>query len=142
MAHLTSKDIYEQQRTQTFVAYADGPLTPDYVWLDALTPAVPFGSSDCTLLGVDRRVARHAVGNAALSAEQTLRASWNAEALRLSWTGANWNSDGDLFIYLDTMSGSGATQVFDPYPATSGQSDITLPPGMACGSPGVGARWR
>ena len=73
VAHLTSKDVYDQERTQTFVAYADGPLTPDYVWLDELTAAAPFGSSDCTLLGVDRRVARHAVGNAALSAEQALR---------------------------------------------------------------------
>ena len=131
VAHLTSKDVYDQPRTQTFVAYADGPLTPDYVWLDALTAAAPFGSSDCTLIGVDRRVARHAAGNAMLSAEQTLRASWNTEALRLSWAGANWNSDGDLFIYLDTIPGNGSTQVFDPYPATAGQSNITLPAGLA-----------
>ena len=131
VAHLTSLDVYDQGRTQTFVAYADGPFTPDYVWLDDLSAATPFGNSACTLLGVDRRAARQAAGNAARGTEQALRASWNAEALRLSWTGANWDSDGDLFIYLDMLPGSGSTAVFDPYPATAGRSAITLPNGSA-----------
>jgi hypothetical protein len=103
-------------------------------------------------------VARYARGGAALSAEQKLYGSWNtstalsagtstalsagtstalsagSEALRLTWTGANWSSDGDpsrgsgqaLFIYLDTAPG-GATQAYNPYPAPA---DISLPDGM------------
>ncbi|MCX7671811.1 MAG: proprotein convertase P-domain-containing protein, partial [Anaerolineae bacterium] len=53
---------------------------------------------------------------AALSAVQRFYVTWNSEALRLAWTGANWNTDGDLFIYLDTQPG-GATTAYNPYGA-------------------------
>ncbi len=46
--------------------------------------------------------------------EQRLYATWNAEALRLAWTGANWHTDGDLFVYLDTQSG-GSSVAYNPY---------------------------
>ncbi|MCX6033133.1 MAG: proprotein convertase P-domain-containing protein, partial [Chloroflexi bacterium] len=130
MAYLTSQDVYGQQRTQSFgPVYADGPLTPDYVWMDVGPIGNrPYMTSGCSLLGVDRRVARYARGGAALSAEQELLGSWNGEALRLTWTGADWNSDGDLFIYLDTAPG-GATQAYNPYPATA-DTHISLPDGM------------
>jgi len=133
-AQLGSQDVYGQQRWQTFgPVYADGPLTPDYVWLGGGGSESKGGFETrpyCSLLGVDRRVALYAHGGAALSAEQRLYGTWNAEALRLTWTGADWNSDGDLFIYLDTVPGSGATTAFDPYPATAGQTVISLPSGM------------
>jgi hypothetical protein len=45
---------------------------------------------------------------------QKLHISWNANALRLAWSGANWNLDGDLFIYLDT-AGGGAAALYDPF---------------------------
>ncbi|HSN78223.1 MAG TPA: CARDB domain-containing protein [Anaerolineae bacterium] len=129
-AYLTSQDVHGQQRMQRFGLYADGSLTPDYIWLDAPVTTDPVMQSACTRVGVDRRVARYAQGNAALGTEQMLYTTWSADALRLSWVGADWNSDGDLFVYLDTASG-GATQLFDPYPATAGQTHITLPDGVS-----------
>ena len=119
VAQLASQDIYGQQRWQSFgPVYTDSPHTPDYVVLNDLD-GIYHGwmESGCTLIGVDRRIERHAPGGAALSAEQRLYATWNVEALRLAWTGANWNTDGDLFIYLDTQAG-GTSQVYNPYPAT------------------------
>ncbi len=112
----------------------DSQVTPDYCVLPALdaSTAMPAAwmNSGCTLLGVDRRVATTGLG------EQQLYATWNAEALRLAWTGANWYTDGDLFIYLDTQSG-GAGSAYNPYLIESAgglvpdQTVITLPAAMA-----------
>jgi subtilisin-like proprotein convertase family protein len=131
MAYLASQDSYGQPRAQSFgPVYADGPLTPDYVWLDVGPIGNrPYLTSGCALLGVDRRVARYARGGAALNAEQQLYGSWSDAALGLTWTGADWGSDGDLFIYLDTAAG-GATQAYNPYTVTA-DTQISLPDGMA-----------
>ena len=83
-------------------------------------------------------MARYARGGAALSAEQKLFGSWSSEALRLTWIGADWTSDGDLFVYLDTAAG-GATQAYNPYTATAG-TRISLPDGMGADYLVVGAR--
>jgi subtilisin-like proprotein convertase family protein len=98
----------------------DAPLTPDHVWLP--TPL----TSACSRVGVDRRVADHALPMAALKAEQQLGVSWDREALRLSWTGGDWNTDGDLFIYLDAHEG-GTDRAYNPF--GDGVS-VVLPPGM------------
>lgn len=89
----------------------DAASAPDFVsdlsyrgWLD----------TGCALLGVDRALSRSAQAGAALRGPQRLYATWNTSALRLAWTGANWDVDGDLFIYLDTTTG-GATAALDPY---------------------------
>ncbi len=118
-ADLTGVDIYGNPRSQSIgPVYADSPFTPDY--LDWLSPANPQGvyrgwmDSGCSQVGVDRRVSWSALQRAALSAEQKFYATWNSEALRLTWTGANWNTDGDLFIYLDLTAG-GATIAHNPY---------------------------
>ena len=58
---------------------------------------------------------------------QTLHTSWNAGTLRLAWSGANWDLDGDLFVYFDTAPG-GATALHDPY-ATGGS--LTFPTSFA-----------
>lgn len=124
-----SQDSYGQQRWQSWgPVYVDSPRTPDYVLLsdrDGIYRG--WMDSGCTLVGVDRRVKQNAQEGSALSAGQKFYVTWNAEALRLAWTGANWNDDGDLFIYLDTQPG-GATQVYNPYTATS--SGIIHLPGV------------
>ncbi len=118
---LTSLDIYGNRRSQSIgPVYADSPFTPDY--LDRLDPANPLGvyrgwmDSGCSQVGVDRRVSWSALPQAGLSAGQKFYATWNLEALRLTWTGANWNNDGDLFIYFDLTAG-GATTAYNPYGA-------------------------
>jgi len=117
-AYLTSLDVHGNPRDQSIgPVYADSPFTPDY--LDPLGPQDVYRgwmASGCSQVGVDRRVNRSALSQAALSAEQRFYVTWNAEALRMVWSGANWNSDGDLFIYLDTGPG-GATAAYNPYGA-------------------------
>jgi subtilisin-like proprotein convertase family protein len=125
---LGSQDVYGQETWQSFgPVYVDSPQTPDYVPLADLDGVYRgWMESGCTLIGVDRRIARNASPLDALNAEQKLYATWNAEALRLAWTGANWTTDGDLFIYLDTKPVSGTSQVFNPYPVTP-DTEIYLP---------------
>jgi subtilisin-like proprotein convertase family protein len=131
LAQLTSQDIYGLQRTQSIgPVYADSPLTPDFLDLFGLRD--PQGvyrgwmDSGCSQVGVARRVSRNAPAKSTLSAEQKLYATWNSEALRLTWTGANWNTDGDLFIYLDLRPG-GAITAYNPYSATAASTVIYLP---------------
>ncbi len=122
---LASQDIYGQQRWQSFGSlYVDGPNTPDYIWVDAGAND-NWMDSGCTLVGIDRRMD---ASSQAGSYAQSLHVTWNAEALRLAWSGADWRTDGDLFIYLDTLPG-GATQAYDPYLAAmeNTPTTITLP---------------
>lgn len=124
--HLLARDGSGNSRVQTAgPVYLDGPSTPDLVadldyhgWME----------SGCTLIGADRDLARHVQAGAYLTGTQSLHASWDREALRLAWSGADWNVSGDLFVYLDTRPGMGLATVYDPYgkgPA------IGLPAGMA-----------
>lgn len=120
-AHVGSEDLYGQQTWQRLGPfYVDSPTTPDYTILEpGAQPYRGWMDSSCSLVGVDRRLNRHASPGAALSNEQMLYVSWDVAALRLAWTGADWATDGDLFIYFDTRAG-GSTTLFDPYePAAS-----------------------
>ena len=123
---LGSTDLHGNQRWQTFGSViVDSPLTPDYIPLPSSTTAPVYRGwmkSGCSLLGVDRRASRIYDS----IAEQRLYTSWDAQALRLAWTGTNWDTAGDLFIYLDTGPG-GTRQVYDPFAAGY---KITLPDGM------------
>lgn len=128
---VAAQDVYGQATSQSLgPVYVDSPHTPDYVLLDD-PDGVYLGwmDSGCTLAGVDRRVETHTPAGAALNAEQKLYATWNDEALRLAWTGANWNTGGDLFAYLNVRPG-GATAAFDPFSETP-SGTILLPDGMA-----------
>lgn len=115
-AHLIVRDtLGNEWRDTVGPVYIDGRLTPDLVadldyagWLD----------SGCTLIGVDRREARRVADGGMRSAGQQLYATWDEQALRLAWTGANWTMDGDLFIYLDTGPG-GSSQVYNPFDANT-----------------------
>ena len=77
--------------------------------------------SGCTDLGVERRAeaGSHSQG-------QEFFTTWSDEALRLAWLGADWDADGDLFIYLDTRLG-GTNTAFDPF---GNGPQISLPDGM------------
>jgi hypothetical protein len=98
--------------------YVDGPQTYDLVddlgyhgWME----------SGCTLIGSNHRSPSDATPND----PQRFYASWDADTLRLGWQGANWDTDGDLFIYLDTTAG-GALTALNPYSDTA-TTRITLP---------------
>ncbi len=122
-------DIYGNTRWQSAGPVTiDGPLTPDYLaplgdaWLD----------SGCTLLGVDARGQRQAAANTSLDVLQRFYTTWNSDALAFSWIGANWESDGDLFITFDvadsvTPQASGSVRAYDPFTATYTNTAILLP---------------
>jgi hypothetical protein len=111
-AQVVVVDRHGNQRLHTLgPVYVDAPTTPDYI----VDPSYHgWMNSSTTQIGADRELARHADTGASLKDVQRLYASWDATALRLTWVGANWNVDGDLFVYLDTRAG-GAVQAYDPY---------------------------
>lgn len=120
-AHVVAQDGVGNQQWHTMgPIYADTPATPDYVadpsyhgWME----------SGCTQMSADWEVHRNAPSGVTLDDVQRFYTSWDSDALRLTWTGANWNIHGDLFVYLDTQSG-GTNTAYDPY--GSGPA-ITLP---------------
>ncbi len=121
---LGSRDTHGNERWQEFGSViVDGPLTPDYIALSSGAEGDITGST-CTLLGADRRIDR--LDPTGRWATQRLYGTWDHQALRLAWTGANWSGDGDLFIYLDT-GGGGTTTTFTPYPVAITGTLITLP---------------
>jgi len=71
--------------------------------------------SDCSLMGKDRRIDRTMPDHATRGTPQALYSTWDSRGIRIAWTGADWNNDGDLFIYLDTVSG-GTLEIYNPYP--------------------------
>lgn len=120
-----SQDIYGNQTWQTFgPVFVDSSSTPDYVPLSGAYHR--WMDSGCSLIGVDHRVNQYAPNMAALNVAQQFYATWNSEALRLAWSGANWNTDGDLFIYLDTQPG-GTGELYNPYTTTLRNVNIYLP---------------
>ncbi|MFH1086329.1 MAG: hypothetical protein V1772_11280, partial [Chloroflexota bacterium] len=125
-ARLRSTDLAGNVQEQALgPVYVDGPATPDFVFYDS--DGAPYGGwmdSGCSLIGTDRRVSAKAPKKAALDAVQRLYATWDAARLRLAWTGANWNTAGDLFIYLDTIPGQGTDLAMDPY---GSDGDVYLP---------------
>jgi subtilisin-like proprotein convertase family protein len=127
-AYVAGEDVYGQQSWQGIgPIYVDSPLTPDYVWMgESGTPYLEWMTNGCTWVGTDRRAAQYS----ARLGEQRFYVTWGMDALRLAWTGANWNIDGDLFIYLDTQPGGAAT-AFDPYRTLTATTMISFPTGMA-----------
>ncbi|NBU63443.1 MAG: hypothetical protein EBS29_02905, partial [Chloroflexia bacterium] len=111
--------------------YVDAPTTPDYTLMNSTEPTYRgFVNNGCAALGEDRRPG--------LSNIQRFAMTWDSEAIRLNWQGANWDYDGDLFIYLDTVTG-GTVKAYRPTSYTQsitnsmalGESFITLPINMA-----------
>ena len=126
-AHTVALDVYGNPQHQVEgPVYVDAPRTPDIIGRPGDLSYHGWEQSGCSELGIDRRVSSRAPDGASLSEDQHLYATWNADALRLAWVGANWNAEGDLFVYLDTAPG-GAETLYDPYPATMTNTTIYLP---------------
>ena len=133
-AHVVSSDNNGNRQEQTEgPVYVDSLLTPDIVGQVGNLSYHGWMNSGCSLMGVDRRIESHAFDGASLAEPQKFYATWNSDpstgsgqALRLAWEGANWDYEGDLFIYLDTTSG-GATTLYNPYTATMTGTTIYLP---------------
>ncbi len=134
-AHVVSTDIYGNRTIQTLgPVFVDAPTTPDLVDLPGYDGWMQSGAS---LVGVDNEIHRADTTRSA----QSFHTSWNADTLALAWSGADWTSDGDLFVYLDT-DGGGASELTDPYPVAGASvtfgthtppaaSPIYLPAGFA-----------
>jgi hypothetical protein len=127
IARVTQTDAAGNTRVQSAAPlFVDTPYTPDRITLSGPEGiATGWMATGCTDLGVDRRAAQ--LGRAgARDVPQQLYASWDEHALRLAWTGADWNRDGDLFVYLDTRAG-GAERLYDPFAATQPNTAIFQP---------------
>lgn len=84
-------------------------------------------NDSCHLLGTDPRLADQQSRIASLNQSQRFYAMWDSSMLSLAWQGADWRSDGDLFLYFDTIPNNGSTQVFNPYSATISTTAVFLP---------------
>ncbi len=123
-AHVAAQDASGNRRWHTLgPVVIDAPATPDFIadltyhgWLE----------SPCAQVGADREVMRNAAAGAALHEIQRLYLAWSDDALRVTWTGANWDEDGDLFIYFDTTAG-GAVTATDPYPTPGPAIGLPVP---------------
>ncbi len=126
-AHLRTVDGVGNSTIQTEgPIYLDAPTTPDYINpSDGLTTNIYRGwmDSGCSQIGANYEIFRNALEGSSITAVQEMYLTWDANNLRMAWVGANWDVDGDLFIYLDTGSG-GATDAYDPFNAVH---TITLP---------------
>ncbi|RMF40690.1 MAG: DUF11 domain-containing protein [Anaerolineae bacterium] len=114
--------------------YHDLPAMPDYINplqsgsnTTGNRPYRGWQDNGCTLLGVDERIADLGMDNAALASPQALHLTWDATRLHMLWTGANWDTDGDLFIYLDTIPGQGSQGAYNPYTSTMQSTVLLLP---------------
>jgi hypothetical protein len=146
VAYVASTDVHGNRRWQNLgPIYVDTPQTPDYIplQLNSLNMSGPFDvgegaspasyaayhgwmDSGCSLVGTNRIISETANALSSLSEVQRLYATWNEDALRLTWLGGDWDGDGDLFIYLDSLSSSGTSQAYNPFPGDPSQS-VTLP---------------
>ncbi|MCX6016532.1 MAG: hypothetical protein NT020_13235 [Chloroflexales bacterium] len=116
------------------VVYVDSALTPDYTQIGT-TNTVYRGwlANGCAVLG-----------ESATKGLQRFATTWDSQNLRINWQGADWNIDGDLFIYLDSIDG-GTVQSYRPIKFTQTLSDsvalgdafMTLPVNMAGRSIGL-----
>lgn len=124
-AHVGARDAYGNWGWRVVgPIHVDGPHTPDLVTSKTGSWA-PLGyrgwtESGCTIVG-----SNHLTSTASTRGAQRFYVTWDDEALRLLWSGANWDGDGDLFVYLDTKLG-GAADAYDPYGAEAGDA-IHLP---------------
>jgi subtilisin-like proprotein convertase family protein len=158
--HFVTSDIYGNQSDASHQnknaetlgpIYFDAPTAPDYTGMNELAgpyvggPYRGWMDNGCSYLGQDLRVPFKASKGEALADGQKLYATWGTwtpvgVGLRLTWSGADWNRDGDLFMYLDTVpdqmpsGGNGNTYIrkggnvaYNPYSATMSGTLMMLP---------------
>ncbi len=129
-AHVVAEDQAGNRTTTTRgPIYVDYATTPTYISMEenGTTPYRSWAEASCSMVGMDNRIYARKNNLASLDDGQRFYATWNHDGLRMMWTGAQWETDGDLFIYLDTKEG-GSSQLYDPYPATITNTVILLPP--------------
>ncbi|MBP7689261.1 MAG: discoidin domain-containing protein, partial [Thermoflexales bacterium] len=145
--HVVAYDMVGNDTTQTFgPVYVDTPVAPDYIGMNEPTgpyqglPYRQWMDNSCSYLGQDLRVPMRAQPGAALAEAQKLYATWDRSAMRITWSGADWNRDGDLFVYFDTIPDQmpdypgtipyvrhGSHVAYDPYAATMNSTLMLLP---------------
>ena len=111
------------------VVYVDSAVTPDYTQISSTANDVYRGwlQNGCAALGQSP------------DGTQRFATTWDANALRLNWQGSDWDVDGDLFVYLDTVAGGTITPYipskFDQKSLSEkiadGHAFVTLPIDMA-----------
>jgi len=135
-AHLAIQDNMGNVRWQTAgPIFVDGPATPDllsyilngqgvlnHAWMDANTQIARDGG-----------IANGLTASAPISPSQRAYATWDNNALRFAWVGANWNSDGDLILMLDTQT-SGNADAYNPF---GDGNRVALPDGSVSGKPAM-----
>jgi alpha-tubulin suppressor-like RCC1 family protein len=109
--------------------YVDSANTPDYTLIDSDSNNVYRGwlNNGCAVLGSDNR-------SVLSKGIQKFATTWDSQSLRMNWQGADWGSDGDLFIYIDSILG-GTITAYRPsnfvqttaQSAATGDAFVTLP---------------
>ncbi len=127
-AYVVSEDNYGNRSWNHLgPIYIDSPLTPDIIDLSPDGPIYRgWMDSGESQIGMNQLLSDTLPFGLSLNTSQKFYLSWDSEALRIAWIGANWDTDGDLFIYLKTGSGAGTDQAYNPYPTTAGDT-LTLP---------------
>ena len=94
--------------------YVDNATTPDYTPIDSTDPYRGFINRGCAALGTDSR--------STVYGSQQFSTTWDDQAVRINWNGANWDADGDLFVYLDSTAG-GTVNAYQPSRFTTSITD-------------------
>ena len=125
---VTSRDTHGNGTTDSIEPiYIDHGNTPVYLsWNEWAEPYRGWTENACNLVGIDYRIDDNRSTLASLQETQHFYSSWDANGLRLAWTGADWENEGDLFIYFDTKTG-GSVRAYNPYTATLDNTIVLLP---------------
>lgn len=140
--HLQAVDALGNTRAAVLGPYYhDLPGMPDYIpemgggyGRVETRPYRAWQDNGCTLLGIDQRIPDQGLPGAALSSDQSFYLTWNDDWLHFVWQGADWETDGDLFIYLDTLPDQaspyqqvGGGAAYNPYTSTNSSTVMLLP---------------
>ncbi|MCJ7548292.1 MAG: proprotein convertase P-domain-containing protein [Anaerolineae bacterium] len=126
-AHVIVVDVAGNSTSQTLgPIYVDEHLTPAYAPAPDTDLYTGWLGEPCNLVGVDRRAARTGSDGTAGTPAQRFYVTWDASNLRLAWSGADWDAQGDLYLYLDTAAG-GTSLAHNPYAGEPTADEITLP---------------
>lgn len=116
------------------VVYVDSAVTPDYTQIDPVNDVYRgWLGNGCA-----------ALGTTVANGTQRFATTWDSQNLRINWQGADWNFDGDLFVYIDSVAG-GTVDAYRPAKYTQtitdsialGDAFMTLPVNMAGRSIGL-----
>jgi uncharacterized repeat protein (TIGR01451 family) len=112
-AHVGIRDAHGNRRWQTVGPFfVDSSQTPDLVQLELGDSH--WQQSGASQVSADYDIYHRAYTGTLVSQAQLFFVSWDDQGLGLSWLGADWNNDGELFIYLDTVPG-GSRTAYNPF---------------------------